>query len=81
MYVANGHGNSVSVIDAASARVIAVVPVGKRPWGIAVTPDGRKVYTANGVSNDVSVIDTATLKVVATVPAGAGAWGVAIGPR
>ena len=49
------------------------------PWGIALAPDGKKLYTANGESNDVSVIDTGSLKVIATIPAGAGAWGVAMG--
>ena len=79
IYVANGHGNSVSVIDAATEKLTATLPVGKRPWGIAVTRDGKRLYTANGLSNDVSVIDTASLKVIATIPAGKGAWGVEIG--
>ena len=79
IYVANGHANSVSVIDAASETLTATIPVGKRPWGIAITPDGRRLYTANGLSDDVSVIDTATLKVIATIPAGKGAWGVILG--
>ncbi len=34
--------------------------VGQRPWGIALTPDGGRLYTANGPSNDVSVVDTGT---------------------
>jgi YVTN family beta-propeller protein len=54
------------------------VPTGRRPWGVAVTPDGRKVYTANGVSGDVSVIDAAARRALKAVPTGAGAWGVAI---
>jgi YVTN family beta-propeller protein len=56
------------------------VRVGTRPWGIALTPDGKKLYVANGPSNDVSVVDTESLRVVATVPAGKSPWGVAIGP-
>jgi YVTN family beta-propeller protein len=55
--------------------------VGKRPWGIVVTPDGKKLYSANGPSNDVSVVDLATLTVTGTIPAGGVPWGVAIGPR
>jgi YVTN family beta-propeller protein len=78
--VTTSHWNSVAVIDTAMNKVVTTVPVGKRPWGIGITPDGRKVYTANGVSNDVSVIDTASHRVVATIKAGDGAWGVAIGP-
>ena len=59
VYVANGHGNSLTIIDAATRQIVGTVPTGRRPWGVAVTADGRKVYTANGVSGDVTVIDTA----------------------
>ena len=55
-----------------------MVPAGKRPWGVALTPDGRKLYTANGLSNDVTVIDVASKKAVRTIKVGRGAWGVAI---
>ena len=35
---------------------------GTRPWGIAVSPDGRTLYTANGPSNDVSIVDVASAR-------------------
>jgi YVTN family beta-propeller protein len=66
------------VVDAKTRKVLRYIPVGKRAWGIAITPDGKRAFTANGVSANVSVIDTATDKVVSTLPAGKGAWGVAI---
>ena len=50
-----------------------------RPWGIALTADGRKLYSANGPSNDVSVVDTESMKVIKKIPAGELPWGVAIG--
>ena len=59
---------SVSVIDTATNTVIATIPVGLDPIGVAVTPDGSKVYVANAGSNTVSVIDTATNTVIATIP-------------
>ena len=57
---------------------MTTVEVGERPWGIAITPDGRYLYTANGPSNDVSVIDTESNQVVATIPVGERPWGVVI---
>lgn len=36
LYTANGLSNDVSVIDTASRRVVATIPVGGRPWGVAV---------------------------------------------
>ena len=58
--------------------LVTLIPVGQRPWGIAISPDGRKLYTANGLSNDVSVIDTSTNKVIATIKVGDGPWGIAV---
>jgi YVTN family beta-propeller protein len=78
VYVANGGSNDVAVIDAESRQVTAYVPVGRRPWGIAITLDGGKLYVANGASDSVSVIDTVTLKVIATVPVGSRPWGLAV---
>jgi YVTN family beta-propeller protein len=66
----------VSVIDAGSQRTIAEIAVGRRPWGIAVTADGRHIYTANGLSNDVTVIDAGTLRVTGRLRAGTLPWGV-----
>jgi YVTN family beta-propeller protein len=66
------------VIDAASYKLVATIPVGKRPWGVAMTRDGRFVYTANGLSNDVSVVDAASNRVVARINVGQRPWGVAI---
>jgi YVTN family beta-propeller protein len=67
------------VIDAATNAVTATIPVGQRPWGIALTSDGRKLYTANGPSNDVSVVDTEKMQVLKKLPAGKTPWGVAVG--
>jgi YVTN family beta-propeller protein len=62
--------------------VIGSIPVGGSPNGVAITPDGSKVYIANATSNTVSVIDTATNTVVSTIPVGSGpdAFGIFIAP-
>jgi YVTN family beta-propeller protein len=54
------------------------VEAGARPWGIAVSKDGKTVYTANGPSNDVSVIDVENRRVATKIPVGEGPWGVAL---
>ena len=68
--------NGVSVIDTATNTVTATISVGRLSLGVAVTPDGSKVYVANASSNNVSVIATATNTVTATIPVGAlhSAW-------
>ncbi len=79
LYVSTGRGGKVAVIDVAGTpKLIQEVAVGTRPWGIALSHDGKFLYTANGPSNDVSVVDTATLKVIKKIPVGQSPWGVAL---
>ena len=54
--------------------------VGSTPNGIAVSPDGTKVYVTNFHSVTVSVIDTATNTVTSTVDVGSAPRGVAVNP-
>ena len=73
--------NAVLVIDTATNSVIATVPVGVAPSGVAFTPDGARAYVTNDSdSNSVSVIDTASNTVIATVEVGTRPVGVAITP-
>ena len=63
----------VQVIDTATNSSNTTVPVGIFPIGVAVTPDGRKIYVTNGslgvpANMTVSVIDAATATVTATIP-------------
>ena len=50
--------------------VITNILVGNDPAGLAITPDGTRVYVTNQVDHTVSVIDTATHTVIATIPVG-----------
>src|SRR5882724_637795 len=72
---------SVSVIDTATYKVVATIPVGLYPAGVAISPNGAFAYVANFNSNSVSVIDTATNTVTATVTVGTNPLGVAITPN
>lgn len=81
LYASTGRGGKVAVVDisAAEPKLIQTIAVGARPWGMALSADGSRLYTANGPSNDVSVFDTTTLKVIAKIPVGKSPWGVALG--
>jgi YVTN family beta-propeller protein len=71
---------SVSVIDTASNTVVGLpIAVSSGASGIAVTPDGSKVYVVGNTAT--SVIDTASNTVVAVLPVGGNAVGVFIQPR
>src|SRR5437016_3367201 len=53
---------------AAAYGVVATIPVGTSPAGVAVNPATNRAYVTNYISNNVSVIDTTTNTVVATIP-------------
>ncbi len=85
-YVTNAGGDmgshikgSVSMIDLATNAVVATVPVGEYPQGVAVNPTGTAVYVANSDSNEVTVIDAATLATT-TIPVGDNPVGIAVHP-
>ena len=46
-YVANADTNTVSVVDTSTNLVAATIPVGERPTGVALSPDGKRAYVAN----------------------------------
>ena len=58
---------TVSVLDAANARVLRHIDVGLHPSALAVSPDGRRLFVANANSDSVSVIDTGADRVTATL--------------
>jgi len=80
VYVSDGRGGTVTVLDAHSFAIQNTIPVGKRPWGIVLSPDGKFLFSANGPSNDVSVVDVAQGKEIARIKAGESPWGVTIVP-
>ena len=88
-YVTLVNDDAVAVISTATNTVIDTdpetdgvqhIPVGDRPRGIAISPDGKEAYVANADDNTVSVIDTTTKTVVATIAVGDEPQGVAFAP-
>ena len=46
VFVSNEKGGDVTVIDAQKNQVISTIPVGKRPRGIRISPDGKSLFVA-----------------------------------
>ncbi len=70
VFVTNEGDDTVSVIDPGTNQVVATVPVGKRPRGVGVAPDGSEVYVAISGDNAIAVLDPERLKVLRTFPSG-----------
>jgi PQQ-dependent catabolism-associated beta-propeller protein len=57
----------VTVIDVPTRKVIAQIPTGVEPEGLAVSPDGQTIVNTSETTNMAHFIDYATRKVVANV--------------
>ena len=79
-YVTLVNDDAVAVIRTDTNEVTQTIPVGDRPRGIAISPDGQEAYVVNAGDNTVSVINTASKTVVATIPVGDEPQGVAFAP-
>lgn len=65
-YVGNSGDKTISVVDGQTVTAIDSIPLFEIPQGIAVTPDGTKLYAAR-VDGIVDVIDTATATVSTSI--------------
>src|SRR5438445_13657280 len=68
LYVDNTAGDSVSVIDLGTRKVIHEITVGRHPHGLGVSPDRRRLYVSVEDTHSVAIIDTATDRVIRTIP-------------
>lgn len=68
LFVGNVGSNDVSVIDPAAGAVLATVPVGERPYGVAFA--AGRAFVTNQYADSVSVIALDTLAPVATIDVG-----------
>src|ERR1700720_4627706 len=62
LYVTNEMSGDLTVIDAATLTPVATIPLGKRPRGLASSPDGTRLYVAlSGSPNAGPGVDEKTL--------------------
>ncbi|MFD6419543.1 YncE family protein [Streptomyces sp. NPDC060194] len=59
--VPGGRG-TLEVVDTEAYDVVDTAPVGRRPFDVDVSPDGRTVYTTDHDSFSVTAVDTRTMR-------------------
>jgi YVTN family beta-propeller protein len=59
--------SSVDVISATDYSVVAVIPVGNAPFGVATDDAAKEVFVTNGASDNVTVISGSILKAIGSV--------------
>ncbi len=80
VFVSNGSNDNISVIDILKDTVAAEIQLkvhpaikqfrGVIPFGLAVSPDQKRLYVAESGLNAIGVIDIKSLKVIGHIPAG-----------
>jgi YVTN family beta-propeller protein len=76
LYAADGTLGVVGVIDPREDKVIKHIRVGKDPWRIYMSHDGKYAITPNNGDETISIIDLKTNSVAATLEAGPNMSGV-----
>jgi YVTN family beta-propeller protein len=71
--------NAVAFVELSLGKVLATVPV-TAPDGIAITPDGAKVYVSSNSTGSVAVLDPAARRLVTSVPVGMQPAGLSVTP-
>ena len=57
-------------LSASANYVAARIPVGQGPKGMALSPDGKRLYVANRTGDTISVVDTGTRRVTGELSLG-----------
>jgi YVTN family beta-propeller protein len=67
--VANSGSNTVTLLSG-TGSVLATVPVGAKPWKMAVSPDRRLAYVTESGSDTLALLDLRTDKVAGRITVG-----------
>src|SRR6195256_388798 len=64
----NSAGDNIHLIDPVSNKVVGEIKGIEAPHGVAVAPDGSRIYISEQADNTVTVVDGKTLQVTKRIP-------------
>jgi len=64
----NAAGDNIHVIDPTTNKVIGTIEDIQVPHGVAIAPDGRRIYVSDESLSTLDVVDAKTLKVTKRIP-------------
>lgn len=80
VFISNGNNDNITVLDSKNQKIVKHIKLspeselsrlrGVIPFGLAVSPDEKRVYVAESGINAVAVIDVQDLKVIGHIPTG-----------
>ncbi|MHC4406731.1 MAG: cytochrome D1 domain-containing protein, partial [Planctomycetota bacterium] len=81
LFVANADACQVAFVEIPSGRIVESVDVPAKPAGLALSPDGQRLYvTCAAPQSTVAVIDTERRSITAEIAAGHTAVGPSVSP-
>lgn len=82
LWAANSHGASVSIVDLATAKVTATIPVGTGQSNrLRFTPDGKHAFISDLRTGDLVILDAASRQIVKRLKLGRSAAGILMVPE
>lgn len=69
-FVALGAANHVAFVNVESLEIEKYILVGRRAWGLGVSPDNKSLIVLNGLSDDFTIIDIKSRRPIVTKQAG-----------
>ena len=69
-YVALGSANHVAIVDTKTLKITKYILVGRRAWGLGLSPNAQTLIVLNGLSDDFTMIDLDTKRPILTKRAG-----------
>jgi YVTN family beta-propeller protein len=70
VYVTNSKGDDITIIDAATMKVVGSIKVGDNPHGLIASPDRRILYISVEGTNELVAVDIASNQVKSRVKVG-----------
>jgi PQQ-dependent catabolism-associated beta-propeller protein len=71
IFVSNEKGNSITILDAGSLKILKTVPVGQRPRGIVLSKDNSELYICASDDDQIDVLDLGSYTLKPPLPSGA----------
>lgn len=69
-FVTDSETSTVQIVDLNRRSVVALVPTGRFPHGLRMSPDGREIAVANVEDDSVSIVDVMAAKELVRIPVG-----------
>jgi YVTN family beta-propeller protein len=65
--VSDSTGGTVAIIDTATLKTTASIPIGAGAFGTAIDAEGKRLYVNNQAANTVTVVDLLNCKIIAVL--------------